>query len=164
LGREKDVLDARGGTDVIQTLPKNVAFTQGIEALACMRLTEKGLLRWYAGCCNTPLGNTLANFKISFIGLVHSCLETPDRPLQESFGPVRVWINTKSARGNPKPKTVGIGTTLVWFMAQPMRARIDGSYKQTAFFLKDKGTPIVPPKVLSGAERANVMKAVQAAA
>src|ERR1700686_3950624 len=139
LGREADVLDERGGSDVIQTLPKNITFTQGIEALACVRLTQKGLLRWYAGCCNTPIGNTLDNSKISFIGLMHNCLETADRPMQDSFGPVRVWVNTKGAKGNPKPKTVGIGTTILWFLANVAKSRIDGSYKQNPFFFVNNG-------------------------
>ena len=56
LGRESDILDEHGGTHVLQLLPKNVAFTQGTEALACVRLSENGLLRWYASCCKTPIG------------------------------------------------------------------------------------------------------------
>jgi hypothetical protein len=164
LGRPSEILDERGGSDVIQTLPKNVTFSQGTEALACMRLTEKGLLRWYARCCNTPIGNTLGSFKISFVGLVHTCLESTDRPFQESFGPVRAWVNTKGAKGNPKPKTAGLGTTISWFIATTMKARINGSYKYTPFFLVDKGTPIVAPRVLSSGELASVMNAVQTAA
>jgi hypothetical protein len=163
LGKSDEILDELGGSEVIQVLPKNVTLTQGTEALACMRLTAKGLLRWYAGCCNTPIGNTLDNFKISFIGLVHNSLETADRPMQDSFGPVRVWVNTKGAKGNPKPKTVGIGRTILWFLANVAKARIDGSYKQTPLFLVDKGTPIVPPRV-SPEERARLMHAVHTAA
>src|ERR1700730_9313253 len=112
LGRPGEILDAQGGTDVVQTRPANVIFTQGQEALACMRLTPKGLLRWYAACCNTPIGNTLATPKLSFIGLAHTCLETPDNPIYQSFGPVRTWVNGASARGDPKPKDAGLGTTL----------------------------------------------------
>jgi hypothetical protein len=164
LGKSDEILDELGGSEVIQVLPKNVTLTQGTEALACMRLTAKGLLRWYAGCCNTPIGNTLDNFKISFIGLVHNCLETADRPMQDSFGPVRVWVNTKGAKGNPKPKTVGIGTTVLWFLANVAKSRIDGSYKRNPFFLVDKGVPIVPPRVLSREERARLMHAVHTAA
>jgi hypothetical protein len=164
LGKSDEILDELGGSEVIQVLPKNVTLTQGTEALACMRLTAKGLLRWYAGCCNTPIGNTLDNFKISFIGLVHNCLETADRPMQDSFGPVRVWVNTKGAKGNPKPKTVGIGTTVLWFLANVAKSRIDGSYKRNPFFLVDKGVPIVPPRVLSPEERARLMHAVHTAA
>ena len=129
-----------------------------------MRLAGKGLLRWYAGCCNTPIGNTLDNFKISFVGLVHNCLETSGKKIDDSFGSVRVRVNTKGAKGNPKPKTVGIGTTILWFLANVAKARIDGSYKQTPLFLVDQGTPIVPPRVLSPEELARVMNAVHAAA
>ena len=35
LGRSADVLDERGGSDVVQILPKNITFTQGVESLAC---------------------------------------------------------------------------------------------------------------------------------
>ena len=157
LGQEKQILDERGGTDVIQILPQNLSFTQGIEALKCMRLTEKGLLRWYASCCNTPIGNTLANYKISFIGLVHNCLENTDKPLLDSFGPSRVCVNTQGAKGEPKPKTSGLGKVIVWFVTNILRARINGSYRQTPFYLPGKGTPIVTPRVLSTAERADVM-------
>jgi hypothetical protein len=164
LGKAQEILDDRGGSEVIQVLPRNVAFTQGIEALACMRLTGKGLLRWYAGCCKAPIGNTLDNFKISFIGLVHTSLETSGMPIEDSFGPVRVWVNTKGAKGDPKPKTVGVGRTILWFLSNTLKARIDGSYKQTPLFIVDKGTPITPPRVLSPEEHANVMNAVQAGA
>jgi hypothetical protein len=157
LGRDIQILDAQGGSDIVQVLPKNVSFTQGIEALACIRLTDKGMLRWYASCCNTPIGNTMANFKISFIGLVHNCLENSQTPLQDSFGPVRVWANTQGAKGDPKPKSRGVGTIMLWAVANVLKARINGSYKETPFFLKDKGTPIAAPRVLSGAELADVM-------
>ncbi len=64
-----------GGTDVVATLPRHVRFTQGIEALACMSLSETGMLRWYARCCNTAIGNTPRNFKVSHVGLIHICLQ-----------------------------------------------------------------------------------------
>ena len=163
LGRAQDVLDERGGSDVIQMLPKNIAFTQGIQVLACMRLTDKGLLRWYASCCNTPIGNTLATPKMSFIGLLHSCVEFADWPLENAFGAVRGWVNTKSAKGNPKPRQV-VGPTIGWFITQVSRARFNGDYKDTPFFRVETGTPVVSPRVLSREEHASVMNAVGAAA
>ena len=163
LGREAEILDERGGTEVIQILPKYLTLTQGTEALACMRLTQKGLHRWYAGCCKTPIGNTLGNFKISFVGLVHTCLETPNRTLQDSFGPIRAWVNTKGAKGSPKPKTAGVGRTILWFIAATTKARMEGSYRHTPFFRADTGAPIVTPRALSSAELTSVMSAVNAA-
>jgi hypothetical protein len=37
LGRAGEILDSNGGTDVVQTRAANVVFTEGREALACMR-------------------------------------------------------------------------------------------------------------------------------
>jgi hypothetical protein len=160
LGRPDEVLDERGGSDVVQILPKNLAFTQGIESLACMRLTSKGLVRWYASCCNTAIGNTLATPKFSFIGLVSECLKS--KPLDESFGPIRSWVHAKSAGGEPKPKTRGIGTSVRWFFANALKARFNGDYKRTPLFRPD-GTLIVTPRVLNPEELAKVRAAVRAA-
>jgi hypothetical protein len=157
LGRSADVLDERGGSDIVQILPKNITLTQGLESIACMRLTPKGLLRWFAGCCNTPIGNTLATPKFSFIGLVHSCLEGAGPPLDDTFGPIRAWVNTNGAKGEPKPKTRGQAATAGWFLTTILKARLNGSYKQTPFFRPDTGAPVTSPRVLSPEERAHVM-------
>jgi hypothetical protein len=162
LGRQQNVLDERGGSDIIQVLPRNVTFTRGIESLACMRLTPKGLLRWYASCCNTPIGNTLDTPKISFIGLLHTCLERPAGSLDAAFGPVRAWVNTKGAKGDPKPKVVGLGIALRWFIGTILKARLSGDYKRTPFFRADSGTPIVSARVLSSEEHAKLRDAVRA--
>src|SRR5216683_8060072 len=117
LGRPSEILDAQGGTDVIQTRPANVTFAQGQDAFACMRLTERGLLRWYAACCNTPVGNTLSNFRVSFVGLVHSCLEGTGGSLDDSLGPVRARVNTKSAKGEVRTGSGGRIAVLLPFIA-----------------------------------------------
>jgi hypothetical protein len=162
LGRPGEILDERGGTEVVQILPKNLTFTHGVEALACMRLTSKGLLRWYASCCNSPIGNTLATPKLSFIGLVSTCLKQPDSPLEDSFGPVRAWVNTNGAKGDPKPKVMGQWAVLSWFFATVLKARFNGDYKRTPLFRVDTGAPVVTPRVLSSAEHESVMNAVRA--
>jgi hypothetical protein len=160
LGRAGDTLDSQGGTDVIQTLPARVIFTKGEEALACMRLSQKGLMRWYAACCKTPIGNTLPNFRFSFVGLIHSCLDSSGVPLDGSFGPVRMWVNGKSAKGSAAPKTVGATSGILRLLAMMTRARIDGSYKRTPFFSADTGAPIATPTVLSHGERASLLNAL----
>jgi hypothetical protein len=164
LGRADDVLDEQGGSEIIQILPKNLTFTQGREVLACVRLTEKGLVRWYAACCNTPIGNTLATPKVSFIGLVHNCLDQGGPPLEDSFGPVRAWVNMSGARGDPKPKVAGQGRAVWWFITRVLRARLNGDYRRTPLFHADTGRLVVTPRVLSSTEHVGVMKAVQAAA
>jgi hypothetical protein len=157
LGRAGDILDSQGGTDVIQTLPARVIFTEGREALACMRLSKNGLMRWYTTCCKTPIGNTLPSFRFSFVGLIHSCLENAGVPLDRSFGPVRMRINTKSAKGPAAPRTFGATSGILRVLAMVARARIDGSYKRTAFFSVESGAPIAAPMVLSQDERASLL-------
>ena len=163
LGGAKQILDERGGSDIVQALPRELTFTQGAENLACLRLTEKGLLRWYASCCHTPIGNTLATPKLSFIGLVHTCLETAGgRSLDEAFGPVVAWVHTKSARGEPKPKDRGQTAIGAWFLGTVLRARFNGDYKTTPFFDLDRGAPVAAPQVLSADDRARLMQKLQA--
>lgn len=159
LGRPGDILDEMGGTDVVATLPKYVTFTQGTEALACMSLTEQGLLRWYASCCRTPIGNTPRNFKLSHVGLVHSCLQDPSRTFESSFGPVRMRVNTKHAKGKPKAMALSTIASVLRFLRSLVRARLDGSYKSTPFF-SGQGTAVVSPHVLTTSERERVMNAV----
>jgi hypothetical protein len=162
LGREKEVLDERGGTEVVQTLPRAVTFLQGAEKLACMRLTSKGLLRWYTSCCGTPIGNTLATPKVSFIGLVHLCLRNPQAPLDKAFGPLRNWVNVNSARGTPKPKAGGTLPAMVRLIGMMLKARFNGDYRSTPFFRMDAGSPVVVPRILSDDEHAKLMSAVKA--
>ena len=160
LGKTEDILDDLGGTDVVATLAQHVTFTQGVEALACMSLTENGLLRWYARCCNTPIGNTQRNFKVSFVGLVHTCLEDPSKTLDSSFGPVRMRVNTKHAKGRAESMPLSTFTSVFRFLASVIRARLDGSYKFTPFFDSHRGTPVVAPNILSASERERVVNAV----
>ena len=102
---------------MIQTFPGNVTFTEGQAALACMRLSERGLLRWYTTCCNTPVGNTLANYRVSFVSLIHSCLDATGKSLDDAFGPVRMRVNTKSAKGAVKSSPLGTISVLSRFVA-----------------------------------------------
>jgi len=153
-------LDSNGGTDVIQTRAANVVFTEGRDALACMRLTPNGLLRWYSTCCNTPVGNTLANSKLSFVGLVHNCLEGDGPTVEASFGPVQVHVNTQSAKGDVKSSRLALVPVILRFIGFLVGARIDGSYKRSPFFAADTGAPVAVPKVLESGERERLMSVV----
>ena len=63
--------------------------------IAAIRLTEKGLVRWYASCCNTPIGNTMAASGVPFIGVVGAFIAAPSAAL----GPIRGRGFAKSAKG-----------------------------------------------------------------
>jgi Family of unknown function (DUF6151) len=160
LKREHDILDDMGGTSIIQTIPANVTFTAGTENLTCMRLRPNGLLRWYATCCNTPIGNTPPTLNPSFIGLIHTCLSSDQTSLDKAFGSIRMYVNTKSAIGENKPKSAGVLSGTLRVIGMILKARFDGSYKSTPFFVLDSGDPIVTPKVLSEQALKGVMDAV----
>jgi hypothetical protein len=165
LGREAEVLDELGGTTVIQTSPSKVVITEGADQLACLRLTEKGLMRWYAACCRTPIGNTLASPKVSFVGLIHSCLRAADEPpIEAAFGPVRSVGNTDGARTKDKPKQSGMGGAILWVLAQGLGARVTGAWRRTPFFRTETGEPVVRPHVLTPEDHARLMAQVDAAA
>ncbi|HSH43927.1 MAG TPA: DUF6151 family protein [Arenicellales bacterium] len=151
LGRESDVLDSRCGTEVFQMQPKHVRLTQGLDALASVRLTDKGLRRWYARCCMTPVGNTPPGYKLSFCSLIRRFLDADEDKLARAVGPVRMHVHTKSACGEPKPDSTGVAGAVLRFMVMLARARLDGSYRQTPFFNAADGTPVVRAKVLSPA-------------
>jgi hypothetical protein len=147
--KRDDILDEAGGTSILQTLPKHVSFVEGTENLACIRLTENGPLRWYADCCNTPIGNTAPNFKLPFIGLIHNCLSAEQASLDETFGAIRMWVSTQDAIGENKPKSIGFLAGTLRVMGMVIRSRFDGSYKTNPFFSPETGNPIVTPQVLN---------------
>jgi hypothetical protein len=58
------------GVGLWQTTPDKVKIDEGAVNLRLMRLSPRGLLRWYAGCCDTPLFNTMATPKVPFVGVL----------------------------------------------------------------------------------------------
>jgi hypothetical protein len=153
LQRSPDLLDARGGSEAVLAVPKNLTFIQGLDRLACVRMTNKGPLRWYAACCDTPIGNTALTPKVAFVGLQAACLETSGKPLAESFGPIRMWNHTAGARGEPKPVQTPIARLIGHIVRRTLGARLDGSYRRTPFFDLATGKPIAEPRVLSRFDR-----------
>jgi len=153
LGQAETILDAAGGTRIVATSSDNVHFSQGLNALACISLSNHGLLRWYAGCCNTPIGNTPRDFKVPYIGLIENCLQSGVPSVEESFGPTRIVLNVQSARIPVKPSRVSTTLAMVRVMAGVITARLRGAYKCNALFRQSTGAPLVAPRQLSKAER-----------
>ena len=156
LGREGEVLDAYGGTEVAQMSLANVAFTAGVDNVAAVRLTAKGLMRWYASCCNTPIGNTLATPALPFIGLIRAFIDAPSSVL----GPVRGRGFANNAKGGraavPKdgwPDVVMLARVLPKLLGWRLR----GDHKRSALF-DAAYRPLAEPRVLDAAERENLRR------
>lgn len=148
-GPEAGVLDPRGGTEIIQVSQSRLRFDQGLEQLACLRLSPRGLLRWYARCCNTPLGNTLPNPKVSLIGLVHSCMDHAS--IDRDFGSQVADVNTNSALSDSRPRQSGLARTIGRFLVMMAKDRVSGRYRHSPLFTGD-GKPIADPYVLDRAK------------
>lgn len=147
------VLDPLGGTEVVATLPGRIRFTEGDDALACLSLSPRGILRWYAACCATPIGNTSRNAKVPYVGLVHICLGQPPSP-EQSFGPVRALVNTASAHGPVRAQPLATALALVRPALAMAAARLGGGWRRTPFFDAATGRPVRDPRVLTLQERA----------
>lgn len=145
LGRP-DVLDAEGGTDIFPMRPSELEITLGHENLMCVRLSGKGMYRWYTDCCNTPIANSMAWPKIPFAGVVHSIMDcaASGTKRDEALGPIRARYQGKF--GNPP-------TSFLWRVSRfLMKGFWNKSHQPSPFFHAD-GRPRARPKVLTPEER-----------
>jgi hypothetical protein len=159
LDNAERVLNELGGTDVVTTLQQHLSLTKGAESLACLSLSEQGILRWYASCCNTPIGNTARDPKLSYVALVHTCLSESVATLDAKFGAARVDVNTKHAKGKVKSSAMSALFSTARIIASVLRARANGTWKHSPFFRPGSFKPVATPRVLSAEERKLAYKA-----
>ena len=162
LGRADSILDGHGGTDIFQMSPARLEITAGHEHFACMRLRPRSrVVRWFASCCRTPIGNTPAEPRMPFVGVIHSCLDLRTTGLSADalLGPVRGSAFPRFARGEPAqlPKKLGV-LHILRMVGIIVGARLRREQKRSPFFHAD-GKPKVTPHVLSAEE----LRAVEAA-
>ncbi len=151
-----DILDVAGGTDIFQIAPSQVRITQGDAELRCVRLSVKGLFRWYTNCCRTPIGNTVGP-RLPFVGVIHSFMDhtrdghTPDEVLGKPLGYIHGRFAVGGLPPHAHPRTsFGLivriaGRLLGWWMM--------GKGVPSPFFDSKTNGPRVEPRVLTQAER-----------
>jgi hypothetical protein len=148
LGRA-DLLDAHGGTDIVQVAPASLAYVRGNDHIAGVRLKPKGLHRWYASCCKTPLGNT-AGPGIPFVGIVAQAFRSPD----DAFGPPIGGIFGKYAVGAAPPGTTKPNLRLIGRAIRKVVGwKIRGQTWPHPFFDRATRARAYPLTVLSHDER-----------
>lgn len=136
-------IDSDGGTEIFQTLPANFEFVTGQEHLAVLRLSPKGILRWYAGCCGTPIANTLPKPGMPFVGAVLP-------PGADGYGPITALLSTVGTAPHIKEK--GVLGAYVSVVGRILGASLNKAKRRSPFFTQN-GSPIVHPRVLTTAER-----------
>lgn len=145
LGAGDRFLDGHGGTDLYQGRCAHMRLTQGRDRLACLHLTEKPTLRWYADCCSTPLFNSYANGRIPYLTiLVANCLtDDPNR----IFGPVIGHLFTEGMADMPDtaPKMT-MGGLMRRFLPRMVKDLVSGNRRRSELFDPRTLAPITPPR------------------
>ena len=141
---EQPILDDWGGTEVLQLSPSQLDISKGIENIRCLRLSEKGLYRWYASCCDTPIGNTVSP-AVPFVALIHNFIVD-----KNALGPVKA-VNIQSVVDKLPPevlRTKASSAYIVKILAKVLFRKLLGGGKPSPFY-NDSGAPICEPRVLN---------------
>jgi len=153
LGRECEILDRNGGTDVYQASPGRLEILDGLQRLSCVHLTEKPTLRWFTDCCRTPIGNTLNSNTLPFIGLIHNCIDVSgmEGGLDSLLGPVRARVNGGGAKGDTEGLSIhrSAPVSLYWrFGKMVLGAKLTGEHRKSPLFDRETGKPVAEPMSL----------------
>jgi hypothetical protein len=152
-----DVLDAAGGSDIYQMPPGRFRLDAGADALRCVRLSDRGVLRWYTDCCRTPVGNT-AGARFPVIGVIHSIMDhqADGRARADVLGPPLCRIYARSATGPLPPDAPPPPSLRVfgWRASLMLRWSVRGLARPSPFFDARTGAPRAEPRVLTPGERA----------
>ncbi|MCO6382610.1 DUF6151 family protein [Oceanicola sp. 502str15] len=149
LGRA-DVLGPGDGSDIVQIRCDRLSIVQGVEHIAALRLSPKGLARWYAACCNTPLGNTGPSPSYPFFGALTYGIAGKD-----ALGPVKARVNIPKDKALPEDLPPTSGSTLGVFLSIGrimFGGWLKGAQKRHPLF--PGGEPLVEPRVISLEEKA----------
>jgi len=150
LGRA-DLLNAKGGSDILQVAPAAVSFTQGQQHVVGLRLKPNGLYRWYAKCCDTPVGNTMSP-ALPFVGILAQAFDTPR--LDDVVGAPAGEIFGKFAVGEPPAGSTRLNLPLLLrAIAKMLGWRFGGRSWPHPFFSRETGAPLYAVTALSKEQR-----------
>jgi len=121
-----------------------------------MRLSDKGMHRWYCGECKTPVGNTVSS-RIPFVGLIHTFMdhESDGRARDEVLGKPLGYVQAKFAIGTPPSPPDHSSLFRVMARSARLLAKwwLTGAGSPSPFFDKG-GVPRAEPQVLRPEQRA----------
>jgi hypothetical protein len=152
LGQAEKILDKYGGTDIFQMTPSELTITEGIEHLRCLQLEGRGVLRWYAGCCNTPVANTLSSAKVPFVGVPHTFMDHAGhrRTREQDLGPLLARTMGEHGIGELPSDAYSSTPLSVIFRSLYLLilAWLKGKHEPSPFFDADTGKPIFKPELV----------------
>lgn len=153
--KRTDLMDQNGGTEIIPAYPADLKIVEGQEQLKCLRLSPKGMFRFYSNCCQTPIANTDA--QRPWIGVHRRMYTVLDATKPEkTLGEVKSRFMGQEAIGTP-PKGTPLKfdfKTITTIMPYIFKGLILGKAKPSPFF--KNGQAIVDPMVLTSEERLKI--------
>jgi Family of unknown function (DUF6151) len=144
LAAGRRVLDAAGGTSLFQSRCARMHLSSGRDKLACIHLTEKPTLRWYATCCSTPMFNTYANGRVPYLStLTANC----DRARRDGLlGPAIGHLFTKDAIADPGDvPRMSMAKLMRRFFRRLLQDLASGDRRRSALFDSVTLEPIAKP-------------------
>ena len=157
LGKMDDVCDAHGGTEVVHVRPSHLKISAGLENLRCVGLKPKGAYRWYAACCNTPIGSTPRSVGFPFVSLITAFMAK--RGSEPMIGPLRGRLMLRYAFGDVttlKREEMSVLRVVLRIIRSMVTERVFGRYRETPFFEPATGAPVCEPVLLSDEDRAGL--------
>ena len=152
LGQEARILDAHGGTDLYQSRCARVTIHTGKDRLASLHMTAAKTLRWYAGCCDTPLFNTYANGKLPYITTLLANTEPAAR--DRLLGEPRGHLFIDQAIGDTRDlRAMSFNALLRRFLVRMIKDLIAGDRRRSALFDPETLEPIASPRRLTADEQ-----------
>ncbi|HET7545894.1 MAG TPA: DUF6151 family protein [Polyangiaceae bacterium] len=122
-------------TQIVQVTPDQLTIRAGREHLRCLRLTERGLTRWFMACCKTPLANTSRHAWLPFVGVMSCVLEIED---ESRVGPA---VHANGAHPTP-------WATVFRSLWALLRGFLFRRHRPNPFF-DERGRPIVEPQIIA---------------
>ena len=151
LGHADRVLDAHGGSALYQSRCARLRIDTGRERLACVHLTDKPTLRWYASCCGMPLFNTYANGKLPYITTQLAACDPAKR--DALVGPPRGHLFTQDGIGDTSAlPEMSMGQLMRRFFPRMIRDLLSGNRRRCPLFDAKTLEPIAKPHRLTGEE------------
>ena len=154
LGRA-DITDEWGGTDIFQMAPSSVRITGGVDELRCLRLSARGMYRWYCGGCKTPVANNNGP-RVPFVGLIHTFMDHGrDRSRDEVLGKPIGYVRTKFAVGTLPASRVHSSPLRVIGRSVRLLGKwwLTGAGSPSPFFDDQTHAPQAEPRILRPDER-----------
>lgn len=164
LGREQDVLDQHGGSEIYQVTPNKIVLERGQDKVKMLRLSPKGAQRFYAGCCNTPMANAVGP-KTSFTGVLANFIDIEPTERNRLLGPVDSYCMAKYAIGGAPENAHSKFPLqlLAKVMKKMIVGKLMGHHKPNSLYNLSTNRPICEEQLVDRSVRADIAAKIKQA-